>query len=101
MKKPIDLETPVGMALAGMFGRLEKLEWFENEDCLLGTVTILGTYHHVTFVRVHHPGGVQTGTHDPENRLDDVLCGADCAGYTVKLPGFEGEWVVGVDPYRR
>jgi hypothetical protein len=99
----IKSEIPMTPALTDAFGPLEGFTWMdkEEEDTLKGTVIIFGVHHHVTLVRVHYPDGVQTGTRDPHNRLEDILAGAEHAGQTVEVPGFEGEWVVGVDPYRR
>ena len=103
-EKIVDLHTVTGNAIAGMFGRLEKLSWYQDEDCLLGTVSVLGVRHHVTFVRVERAkDGMLFATRDPHDRLDDILAGSyDGAPATVSLPGpdLEGEWVVGVDPYR-
>jgi hypothetical protein len=97
----IDLTTEDGKLLVSLFGgTLEKLTWLGGEDCLLGCVRLVRAPHHLTLVRVHTVDGVQEATRDPHNRLDDVLRGADSAGDTVELPGFEGEWVLGVDPYR-
>jgi len=100
--KIIDLTTDTGKEIVAAFGGLlEKLAWLQGEDVLFGCVTLFGVKHHVTIVRVMQDEmGYQVGTRDPEERLDDVLKGADCSGYTVELPGFEGEWVLGVDPYR-
>lgn len=96
-------EVPMTPELKKMFGKLEDLSWMnkDKEDVLKGTVVIFGTCHHVTLVRVRNDDGcVQVGTRDPYERLEDVLAGADGCGQTVEVPGFEGEWVVGVDPYR-
>mgnify|MGYP001282407958 CR=1 FL=1 len=99
--KEIDLTTEEGKLLVSLFGgTLEKLTWLRGEDCLLGCVRLVRAPHHLTLVRVHTVDGVQEATRDPHNRLDDVLRGADSAGDTVELPGFNGEWVLGVDPYR-
>ena len=99
--KEIDLTTEDGKLLVSLFGGLlERLCWLRGEDCLLGAIKLVNMPHHLTLVRVMTVDGVQTATRDPENRLDDVLQGADSAGETVVLPGFEGEWVLGVDPYR-
>jgi hypothetical protein len=95
-------EVPISDELAGMFGKLEKLSWYEDEDCLLGTVYVLGVPHFVTFVRVtYDEASCTVATRDPNNRLDDILAGCyDGPPMTVRLPGFEGDWIVGVDPYR-
>jgi len=99
--KEIDLTTEDGKLLVSLFGGLlEKLVWLRGEDCLLGCIRLVNQPHHITLVRVHDVDGTQEATRDPENRLDDVLAGSDGAGETVKLPGLEGEWVLGVDPYR-
>ncbi len=97
--EPIDLTTEEGKKLvAGCGGLLEKLTRLEGEDVLLGRIVLLGVSHHITLVRVDEDG---TPTRDPENRLEDILAG-DYGGppLTVELPGMEGEWVLGVDPYR-
>lgn len=99
----VRLDTEDGQKLAGMFGKLETLRWLNEEDCLLGTVFIFGVPHHVTFVRVHfNVDDVLEATNDPHKRLDDILSDSDYDGtpQTVELPGFEGEWVIGVDPFR-
>jgi hypothetical protein len=85
------------------FSYLEGLTWMDKdeEDVLKATVLIFGVHHHVTFVKVTTEDGVQVATRDPHGRLEDILAGADGAGMTVQIPEFEGEWVVGVDPYRR
>ncbi len=90
-----------------LFGPLENFELYndegEEEDCAHATVRILGVAHHVTFVRVHWVDGVQVGTNDPYGRLDDILAGAEGAARTIslkKLFNLDGEWVVGLDPYR-
>ena len=107
-------EVPITPELAGMFGKLEKLAWLEGEDCLLGTIHVFGVPHFVTCVRVHlvcweHTEGDacplnhhrHEGTNDPHNRLEDILTGDyDGPPTVVKLPGLEGDWVIGVDPYR-
>lgn len=94
---------PMTPQIAAAFGPLLDLGWMDKEveDTLKGTVILFGAYHHVTFVRVTTDDGVQVGTRDPYARLDDILTGAEGAGTTVEIPGFEGEWVVGLDPYRR
>lgn len=90
------------MEKMNIFGPLENFKMYEGEDCALGTVLILGVPHHVTFVKVEtNKRGIQVGTNDPYERLDDVLKGEEHAARTVKLPGHSGEWVVGVDPHRR
>lgn len=81
-------------------GAVHDISLLEGEDCLLGTTHILGVPHHVTFVRVtRNEQGLQVATRDPVNRLERVL-GAYGRAATVKLPWLEGEWVIGIDPYR-
>jgi len=100
--KQIDLTTSDGKLLVALFGgTLEKLTWLEGEDVLLGCIILLNVRHHVTLVRVHTVDGMQEPTRDPHGRLEDILAGDyDGVPETVELPGFEGEWVLGVDPYR-
>lgn len=100
--KNIDLTTETGKEIVASFGGLlENLVWLDGEDVLFGCAILFGVRHHVTIVRVEQDEtGCQVGTRDPENRLDDVLKGADSSGYVVELPGFEGEWVINIDPYR-
>lgn len=106
-KKDIDLTTASGLTLAHMFAPLTHLTWhgddaYEPEDVLIGTLHVFGVGHFVTLVRVHRDvEGMLVGTNDPHNRLEDVLAGADEGSpQTIELPGFEGEWVLGVDPHR-
>lgn len=101
--KTIDLTTEKGKQLVDAFGgMLKKLAWLRGEDCLLGNILILRTMHFLTCVRVEYKDGEgYVGTRDPEGRLDDVLRMAHDGGpETVELPGFEGEWVICIDPFR-
>lgn len=100
--KVVDLTTMTGKKLIrGFRASLESLEWLEGEDVLFGAISFFGTMHHVTCVRVTEDRFLcQVGTNDPHNRLDDVLAGSEGAGETVELPGFEGRWVIGIDPFR-
>jgi hypothetical protein len=94
----LDLRSKQYAPLREMFGPLSHLSWYDDEDCLLGAVTIFGVLHHVTCVRVNDVG---EPTNDPHQRLEDILAGCyDGQPQTVELPGLEGEWVIGVDPHR-
>lgn len=95
--------VPMNDELRAAFGELEELEWLEDEDVLHGTVRVLGTPCHVTLVKVERPedGGPLEATRDPHNRLDDILAGDyDGEPRTIELPGLQGEWVIGLDPFR-
>lgn len=98
----VEKQIPITAPLEDMFGCLERLAWLPDEDCLLGTVAILGVEHHVTFVRVvRGEDNILRPTRDPYDRYEDILSGDfDGSPQTVEIPGLEGEWVVGVDPYR-
>lgn len=78
----------------------------ECEDCeLSGTVTILGVYHHVTFVRVRK---VHNGQYEGQGPVGaaywyDALTRMDPGGnfQTVRIPGFKGRHVCIVTPFQQ
>jgi len=75
------------------------LEDAENEDMLLGTMTIFSVPHHVEFYRVHDVDGIQTPTNDPFDRYENLQRCYEGRYRTVRIPGYEGEWVAHVMPF--
>jgi hypothetical protein len=76
----------------------------ENPAVMTGTVLIFGIMHHVMFfrVRTNDDGWTELdGDRDEElnNMLDSLsdFCDWDDME-TVHLPGFSGEWLIGIHP---
>ncbi len=83
---------------------LDKLRRNGDQDVVFATTEILGASFHVQFVRVQDAGdgGLQEPTNDPEDYYHDML-DADIGGsfQTVKLPGYDGDWVMMIYPFTR
>ena len=81
-----------------------QFEEHDDEDALLGVISIGGTFHHVTAIRVHCVGEdeEQTPTNDPYGRYDDFAraVGQQEPFRTVEIPDREGEWVIFVEPHQ-
>jgi hypothetical protein len=80
---------------------VRDLEAHDQENCLSGSITLWGVNFHVTGVQVETVGDMQKAVNDPHKRLDDIYA-MDPEGIfqTVRLDDFEGEWVVGISPYK-
>lgn len=79
--------------------RIDNLRKLEDENVLFGRCYLGGLYHHITLIEVHHPDGVQEPVNDPEERyIKTVGQFNDEAMATVKVPGFEGEYVLFIYP---
>lgn len=87
-------------------------EIFEEEPgYLLATATLFGVFHHVEFIRViekdsqQQPWHPECGAGDEDNNNEerfDALNIYDGAYHeTVKVPGFEGDYVCVITPYGR
>jgi hypothetical protein len=74
----------------------------DNEATMLGTLRIYGVNHHVTAIQVTDDDeGYQTAVNDPYGRLDDAYAAdADGIFQTVEIPGYPGEWVLHITPYK-
>ena len=92
----------------GLIQNIESL-CFEKEckNCRLAAhIHILGVPHHVTFVRVTEDfDGNQCaeGLDEGANNDYEALCALDPGGpfYTVRVPGFKGEYVCIISPFQK
>ena len=76
----------------------ENLDPVTEEDYMGGVVYINGRLHHLCALRItRNAEGVQVGTRDPHNRLDDVYALYDDMD-PMEIPGVEGEWLVWMHP---
>lgn len=97
-------DIPMTDELRAAFSGLENLSWMDKdeEDVLLGKVLIFKVPHHVTFIRVVYDEKLMMlrATRDPYDRLEDIYARiTEGVPQTVNVPGFEGDWVVSVEPY--
>ena len=78
--------------------------WVEDEgNRLLGTVKLFGMNFHAEFLRVGVFGECQMGVgsggcHDVFEKL--MAFDDDGAFQTFQLPGFDGDWVLVIAPYK-
>ncbi len=88
--------------------RIENLhDGSVGEDLLLGRLELFGGTHHVQFLKVQEVSAEEAGgkteqmpTLDPHGHYEDLQSLHPACRYsTVKLPGFEGEYVMLVHPY--
>lgn len=78
-----------------------------GEDLLLGRLELFGGTHHVQFLKVHEVDSseatglsMQQPTLDPHGHYEDLQALYSASRYsTVRLPGYEGEYVMLVHPY--
>jgi hypothetical protein len=75
-----------------------------EEACLKAVTEILDVSHHVYFIEVKdvevaEEGSEQVAVHDPYDRLGDVQRLNDGRLLTVKVPGYDGDYVLVIFPF--
>ena len=80
---------------------IRNIRKLDNEETLAGIITLLGVDHHIEFVRVHEEDGLQEPVNDPHHRFGDMQNAYNGYYHAVRVPRFDGEYVVSVLPYAR
>lgn len=81
-----------------------QIEFMSSDDdrsCLLASVNIFGTDHHVMFIKVVDNNGVQeAASPEWETEYEAMHQMFDAPRFsTVVVPGYDGEYVVTMHPY--
>ena len=71
-----------------------------DEACLKGNLTINGVFFHAWAVQVREDeDGNQEAVLDPYDRLEDVYALLGDCPQTVRIAGYEGDWVLAIFPH--
>lgn len=76
-----------------------RIEGLEKEDGVVqGRIYVDGQHYHLVAVAVHEIDGLQTPVDDPNEWYHSIGNLNDSAMTTIKIPGFEGNYVIAIYP---
>jgi hypothetical protein len=83
-----------------------QIEWTsppcpQQGQVAVGRLEILGSWFHVTAIRVHMADEEQRPVEDSQDYWSDYEGLAYCGTFaTVPLPGLDGDWAAFIEPYQ-